>query len=239
MTISYLGYFFLFVTCVFWPLRSYRALRKHPIGQPITTPRPKRYAVGIALTLLQAALALWTAFDNGLPLFGSLRVNVLGIAATLVFLAITLGTLPWIVRHRSPGWRMRFFSILPTTTGERTAWLFICAIVAVSEEIIYRAVTFGLFYKLAGNYWIAIVLAAAVFALNHLVQGWISAGTIFIIGLGFHLLVRITGGLYAAIAAHFFYDLMAGIVFGRVARKESEKRAPSGEETLLPQPLED
>ena len=232
MTISYLGYFFLFINCIFWPLRSYRALRRHPIGQPIATPRPKRYAVGIVLTLFQAGLALGTAFDNSLPLFGSLRIDAPGIAATIAFIAITLGTLPWIVRHRSPGWKMRFFSILPATKGERTAWLFICVIVAISEEIIYRAVSFGLFYRLTGSYWIAITIAAAVFALNHLVQGWISAGTIFIIGLGFHLLVQITGGLYAAIAAHFIYDLLAGIIFGRIARKESGAGAKSDDQAL-------
>jgi membrane protease YdiL (CAAX protease family) len=223
MAISFLGYLFIFINCIFWPLRSYLALQKHPIGQPIDTPKAKRYAVGITLTLLQAAFALWTACDNHLALLGSFSAGIPGIIATLIFLAITLGTLPWMVRHRSDGWKMRFYSILPTTTGERTAWVFICIIVAVAEETIYRAVTLGLFYRLTGSYWMGALIAAAVFALNHLVQGWISAGTIFIIGMGFHLLVRITGGLYAAIAAHFFYDLLAGIIFGRIARKESEK----------------
>jgi membrane protease YdiL (CAAX protease family) len=239
MSISYLGYLFIFITCILWPLRSYLALRKHPLGQPITTPKAKRYAVGITLTLLQAGFATWIAFDNRLVIGGSFSVDITGIIATLIFLAITLGTLPWLVRHRSDGWKMRFYSILPTTTKERSAWIFICVLVAVGEEIIYRAVTFGLFYKLTGRYWIGAIIAAAVFALNHLVQGWISTGTIFVIGLGFHLLVRITGGLYAAIAAHFFYDLLAGIIFGRIARKESGKIESTQNETLVPQLIED
>jgi membrane protease YdiL (CAAX protease family) len=223
MAINYLGYLFIFINCILWPLRSYIALQKHPIGQPISTPKAKRYAVGITLTLLQTGFALWTAFDNHLAILGPFSIDIAGIVATLIFLTITLGTLPWLVQRRSAGWKMRFYSILPTTTREKTAWVFICIIVAVGEETIYRAVTLGIFYRLTGSYWIGAIIAAAVFALNHLVQGWISTGTILVIGLGFHLLVRITGGLYAAIAAHFLYDLLAGIIYGRIARRESEK----------------
>jgi membrane protease YdiL (CAAX protease family) len=220
MTIRLLAFCFLFINCVCWPLRSFLALRKHPIGQPIATPKGKRYISGIGFTLFQAVLALWTAYDSRLPVFGSLRIDLPGILVTIAFLAITLGTLPWLVQHRSPGWRMRFYSILPTTSGERAVWWFICILAAVAEEIVYRGVAFGLFYRLTGSFWAAAILAAVVFASHHLVQGWISAGTIFIVGLGFQLLVQITGGLYAAIAAHFVYDLVAGLVFGRAAQKE-------------------
>jgi membrane protease YdiL (CAAX protease family) len=81
-------------------------------------------------------------------------------------------------------------------------------------------VIFGLFYRLTESFWIAAGISSAVFAFNHLVQGWISAGTVFIIALGFHLLVFFTGGLYAAIAAHFIYDLLAGLFYGRKAPRE-------------------
>jgi membrane protease YdiL (CAAX protease family) len=223
MAISLLGYGFLLLICVLWPVRSYRALRKHPIGQPITVLKPKRYAVGLAFTLGKTGLALWTGIDNHLSLFGSLRISSLDILAIIVFLSVTLGTLPLQVKYRSAGWRMRFYSILPATTGERALWVFICIIVAVGEELAYRSVAWGLCYRLTGSYWISAVIISIAFALNHLVQGWGSAGTIFVIGLGLHLLVKLSGGLFTAIAAHFFYDLLAGLIFGRVAEREFGK----------------
>jgi membrane protease YdiL (CAAX protease family) len=235
MKINILGYLFLLVIGIYWPLRSYWALRKNPIGKPITTPKSKRYAVGITITIAQTAFAFLTAWYNPLPkLFGSSQITASGVLATIVFLAITLGTLPWLVKHRSAEWRMRFYSILPETARQRTAWVFICLIVAVGEEVLYRAVAWGLLYRLTGNYWIAGVIAALVFGLNHLVQGWISTGIIFFIGLGFHLLILISGGLYAAIAAHFIYDLCAGLIFGRLAQNEMRKITQAKDSTLSP-----
>lgn len=220
MNISFLGYCFLFLMCILWPVRSYKALRANPMGAPITTPKWKRYSIGITLTLAQTGFAFWTAANNQLRIFGNWNLSASGILATLIFAAITLGTLPWLVRHRSPAWRRRFYSILPATQAERAAWIGICIIVAVGEEVVYRAVVWGLFYKITGDYWTASVIAAAVFALNHLVQGWISIGTIFVIGLGFHLLVLITGGLSGAILGHFLYDFLAGWHFGKKALQE-------------------
>lgn len=220
MTITFLGYCFLTLICILWPLRSFQALRKNPIGSPITTPKWKRYFIGITLTLAQTGLAVWTAWDNGIPIFGNWGIPWPGILATILFLAATLGTLPWLVRRRSADWRSRFYSILPATSAERTAWIFICAMVATGEEILYRSVLWGLCNKFTDDYWVASIIAAAVFALNHLVQGWVSAGTIFVIGLGFHLLVQITGGLSAAILAHFVYDWVAGWHFGKRALLE-------------------
>lgn len=222
MTVSLPGYVFLLAIGVLLPLRSWLALRKHPLGAPIAAPKAKRYRVGITLTLLQAAFAFYVAVDNRLqPLFGSLRFDAATVLATLALLAVALWTLRWMVRHRSPGWRMRFYSILPETPRQRVVWVFICMIVAVAEEVLYRAVLWGLLERLTGDYWISALLASLVFALNHLVQGWISTGTIFVIGFGFHLLVDVSGGLYAAVAAHFVYDLSAGLCYSGAARKES------------------
>jgi membrane protease YdiL (CAAX protease family) len=234
MKIDIPGYLFLLVICIYWPLRSYGALRANPIGKPISTPKSKRYAVGITITLAQAAIAFLTAWYNQLPLFGSSQITAFGVLATIVFLAMTLGTLPWLVKHRSAEWRMRFYSILPETARQRTAWVFICMIVAVGEEVLYRAVAWELLYRLTGNYWIAGVIAALVFGLNHLVQGWVSTGIIFFIGLGFHLLILISGGLYAAIVAHFIYDLCAGLIFGRLAQNEMRKITQAEDSTLSP-----
>jgi membrane protease YdiL (CAAX protease family) len=234
MKIDILGYLFLLVICIYWPLRSYGALRANPIGKPISTPKSKRYAVGITITIAQAVIAFLTAWYNQLPLFGSSQITAFGVLATIVFLAMTLGTLPWLVKHRSAEWRMRFYSILPETAKQRTAWVFICMIVAVGEEVLYRAVAWELLYRLTGNYWIAGVIAALVFGLNHLVQGWVSTGIIFFIGLGFHLLILISGGLYAAIVAHFIYDLCAGLIFGRLAQNEMRKITQAEDSTLSP-----
>lgn len=236
MKIGFLGYLFLFTICIYWPLRSYRALRKNPIGNPISAPKSKRYAIGITITIAQAAFAFLVAWSDHIPLFGSRQITSSGILGLVVFLTVTLGSLPLLVKHRSTEWRMRFFSILPETARERTAWVFICVIVAVGEEVLYRAVLWSLIYRLTGSYWIAAVIAAMVFALNHLVQGWFSTGSIFIIGLGFHLLIQISGGLYAAILAHFIYDLSAGLIYGRVARKETRKLAEA-ENSALASPL--
>lgn len=234
MKISFLEFLFLNIICIFWPLRSFLTLRKNPIGKPISAPKSKRYLVGITITIAQAAFAFLVAWNSRLPIFGSRQITSAGIFATVIFLVITLGSLPLLVKHRSAEWRMRFYSILPETARERTAWVLICMIVAVGEEVLYRAVLWGLLYRLTGNYWIAVVIAAIVFALNHLVQGWFSTSTIFIIGLLFHLLIQFSGGLYAAIVAHFIYDLFAGLIFGWVAQKETKKIAEAENAALSP-----
>jgi hypothetical protein len=112
MTISLLGYCFLFIICIFWPLRSYLALQKHPIGQAIVAPKHRRYIFGLLLTLLQTGFAWWISMDNSIPLWGSFQIHLSGILATALFLAITLGTLPWLVKRRSPGSRRDFWSLL-------------------------------------------------------------------------------------------------------------------------------
>jgi membrane protease YdiL (CAAX protease family) len=56
-------------------------------------------------------------------------------------------------------------------------------------------------------------------------QGWRSAALIVLLALGFHLLVLLTGSLYAAMAVHTAYDVTAGWTMGRFAREHAAQVA--------------
>jgi membrane protease YdiL (CAAX protease family) len=72
---------------------------------------------------------------------------------------------------------------------------------------------------LTGSLWAAALIASAVFGFSHLVQGWKSAGIVTGVALALHGLVVASGTLLIAIGAHFLYDLIAGLAFGRLGHE--------------------
>jgi membrane protease YdiL (CAAX protease family) len=61
----------------------------------------------------------------------------------------------------------------------------------------------------------AVLIASIVFALAHVIQGWQSAGVIFLIALGAHVLVIAGQSLFPVMAAHALYDAIAGTLMPR------------------------
>ena len=101
----------------------------------------------------------------------------------------------------------------------RLLWLAVSLAAGVSEEITYRGVFFLLLHRVTGSVLAAALLAAAAFGLAHVVQGRESVLVIFGIALLAQTLVLVTGTLLVAMAVHVAYDVPAGPVYGRLARR--------------------
>jgi membrane protease YdiL (CAAX protease family) len=105
--------------------------------------------------------------------------------------------------------KKRLIAFFPNNAQERVIWIAVSFSIALSEEIVYRAVLFGLFYRLLGTYWTAGIDSAAFFAFAHRSYGRISVGSTFVVGLVLQWFVRISGGLYISIAVHFIHNYLA------------------------------
>jgi membrane protease YdiL (CAAX protease family) len=92
-------------------------------------------------------------------------------------------------------------------------------VAGVAEEMAYRGVTMTILWYALGNPWAAALVCAVAFALAHATQGWKSGVIIFVIGLLMHGLVAITGTLVPAMIVHVAYNLIAGGLIVREARR--------------------
>lgn len=145
----------------------------------------------------------------------------------IVFLALNhLGVeyLEW--KHASPEYRRRIKHFCPQSLRERFLFVPTTLVAAFTEEVVFRAVFFGLFYQVSGNYWIASVASAVFFSISHIKWSLSAVLTTFFVGLGLQYLVFVSGGLYLPIAVHFIHNLINGIIYGRIStgkHKESQE----------------
>src|SRR5205085_1500036 len=98
----------------------------------------------------------------------------------------------------------------------------LCLAAGVCEELVYRGTTAVLLTRLTGNLLAAIVIASAVFALAHVIQGRRAAIVVFCIALGAHALVFLTKSLFPVMAVHALYDAVGGVLMSRWYRRELE-----------------
>lgn len=108
-------------------------------------------------------------------------------------------------------------------------WLGLCA--GVSEEIVYRAVLFQIIAEVTSSEGVALLVCVVVFAVVHLPQGTRGAYGIALLGICFHILYFVSGGLVAPIVAHATYDMA---IFTVLYRREIQ----SARSIELPQTLE-
>ncbi len=113
----------------------------------------------------------------------------------------------------------KVYLFMPHGPLEKGLWVVISALAGFGEELIYRGVLWELLTRLTGSLSLAALLAAIAFALGHSYQGWQSLLVIFVFSLLFHALVWLTGSLAPAMAAHFLYDLTAGMMYSHFGVK--------------------
>lgn len=198
------------------------ATRK-PNGETPHLPRRTAYVKGVTSGVLFAGIALVVGFLNQIPILGSSRIDIALFLLASGFLALNLGldSLEW--KYMSAARKKRLRSYLPDATPERVLWVPVSLVVAIGEEIVFRAVLLGILYQMVGDYWIAAVISAVFFAFIHLASwGWLSLIDLFFVALGLQWLVQVSGGLYIAIAVHFFHNLINGIVYGAMSKTGSE-----------------
>ncbi|MGG4395144.1 CPBP family intramembrane glutamic endopeptidase [Paenibacillus thiaminolyticus] len=91
--------------------------------------------------------------------------------------------------------------------GKRPVWhiIVICLIVGICEELLFR----GAVQHAFGPYWTSILFAAIhVRYLRH----WLPTLMVFLISYALGTVYEWTGTLWAPIAAHFFIDLIMGLI---------------------------
>ncbi len=208
-----------FITCCIY-LTIFAILKSR-----MKAPQKKSYPASIIVALTLAIFALFVASKERIPIFGSRQIDLETILFGSALLASNFCISPLVRKYTPATLRERNASFLPHTTKERLWWVLVSLVIGVGEEIVYRAVLFGLFLKMIGDYWIAGLMSAVLFALAHARFGLIGTLNIFFVGIALQWLVKVSGGLYASMAVHFVYNLSAGIVYGA-----SRKAEPQGEQ---------
>jgi membrane protease YdiL (CAAX protease family) len=165
-------------------------------------------------------MALFAARYEGIDLFPAPRPGVQNLLLALAFLVPSLGTLPWRWSWRSRESKQRQMWRLPQRSSDLAWWLGVALIAGTVEEIVYRGVMLQLWWRVLDTWWPAVAICSVVFALAHLVQGWRTVAVICVMTVGMHLIVRATGDLYTAMAIHVVYDVLAGVVLLRLAKRD-------------------
>ncbi len=223
MSVTAPGWVFLFLATVYIPFAAIRGARR--VRQPGGTPTRVQHLVSVVITQgMGLFVALSAARYEYIELFPSPHVGWKNAAMAAAFLVPTLATLPLRWSWRSREEKQRMMWMLPNKPSDLAWWVGVSLVAGIVEEIVYRGVMVELWQRVLGSWWPAVLVCSAAFALAHFVQG---VRTVVIIGLfaiGNHLIVRASGDLYTAMAIHFVYDLLAGVILLRLATRDGVTR---------------
>ncbi len=187
-------------------------------GRRLPIPRPVFYWQTILLQVILYALALVAAATNLIVLNVVPRTPRALWALALLGVALLALRVFWPTRSDQS--KDRLCDLLPHDRSELMPYLLLCLVAAIAEEVAYRGVAYRLLFRLSHSIVIAVAVAAFVFALGHMVQGWRSAAVIFVFAVGFHAVVIVGQSLLPAIVVHFAYDAIAGLVVPRWCARE-------------------
>jgi membrane protease YdiL (CAAX protease family) len=191
------------------------------VRQPGRTPSRVQHLASVFMTqAITLPPALLAARYDDIRLFPPLSVGVFNLALVLGFLVPTLGTLPMRWSWKSEVEKRRLIWMLPHDSADLWWWSIVALTAGIVEEIIYRGVMIALWQRILGSWWAAMMVCVAVFSLVHFLQGWRAMAAIALTAMAAHLIVRATGDLYTAMTVHFVYDLIAGVVLLRCARRD-------------------
>ena len=161
----------------------------------------------------------------GIGLFGPYRVTGAGVlAAAAILAAAVIGLQPSWRRQAAAGDR-RVQLIAPIDGPDHLLWTAISVLAGIGEEVSYRGVMYWIMVQLTGSMAASAAIAAAIFGISHVGQGWKAVLVVTGFALAFQGLVIATGSLYPAMAVHILYDLIAGISYGRYVRALARSNA--------------
>lgn len=180
------------------------------------------YLQSMVMQIGLTALAFYAAKNDEVTVSIQSKFTVLSIAAAVGYIAIAL-TIAWLSQKFSKDKEeSTLHHILPDTIGERLMWIAACVVAAVCEEYIYRGVLFQLIMTYVNYIWIAAaLLSAVVFAFGHGTQGEKAILQIIPFAVGFQFLAWISGGLLLPMIAHFFYNILVEILFGKKIKEDA------------------
>ena len=204
---------FLLWVLLLHPATAWHGYRKLARGEPIG-PKLYRFRLSFYVILLSTLMALAVAVTNQLPLPWAASTSSLFLGLT--FSAIYLVSATSKRRQVDPAQEERIRLLYaPTNTKEWiwAVWVGLCA--GVGEEIVYRGVLFQIISLLTSSASVALLVCVLAFALAHLPQGTRATYGIALLGICFHILYFVSGGLAAPIVAHAVYDVAILTVFYR------------------------
>jgi membrane protease YdiL (CAAX protease family) len=219
MNLTIPGAVFLVATCVLLPLMAIRSALR--VRRPGGTPTRAQYLTSVFVSQgMLLVLALSAARSEFIWLFPRRSFGVTNILLAVAFLVPALGTLPMRWAKKSEESRQRMMWMVPQRTDDLWWWALLALTAGIVEEIVYRGVMFKLWLRILGSWWLAVAVCVLVFALVHYVQGRRAMALIALFAFVFHMIVLVTGDLYTAMAVHFIYDFLAGVMVLRLARRD-------------------
>ena len=233
MAITPSGAVFLFLTTAYIPFLAIRSGRR--VQKAAVTPTRVQHLVSVFLTqALGLFVALLAAAYEEIELFPRPHIGWLNVALVVAFLVPSLGSLPWRWSWRTTESKRRMMWMLPNRSSDLAWWVLVALVAGIVEEIVYRGVMVQLWERLLGGWWPAVAVCAIAFGVAHFVQGWRTVAVIVVLAVGNHLIVRATGDLYTAMAIHFTYDMLAGVILLRLAKRDGVARTETSAAPVSP-----
>lgn len=185
-------------------------------------PRMPFYLQAIVLQFILFAIAVGTAFSNGLHVAFTLPIQSRpwAIGGWVLVAAVAILIIGWSAASNEA--RDRVSMIVPRSALERLVWIAVCASAAIAEETAYRGTLLRLLEQMTGDWTVGAVIASILFGLAHLLQGWKSVPFVIVFGFVLHLVTGITGSLAICIIIHFSYDMAAGLIIPMLPDKRQQ-----------------
>jgi membrane protease YdiL (CAAX protease family) len=223
--LAYLAVFVLFI-----PWIALKSKRHLDAGKP-APPRAARIRSVLVFQGLMIGLGLLLERQWELRLLPPPGFTGRQLLIALGLFALLAASIPWRWRSLPEGERRRATLLMPRSGRDVPAWVLISCLAGFGEELNYRGVLVAVLTAATGNWWIAVAVSIAAFSLAHAAQSWRKAGMVAAFSVVFQAAVVLAGSLLPAMLAHAAYDIVAGLVFGRLARNLPEPPAPSAAAT--------
>jgi len=204
---------FLVWVLVLHPAAAWRGYKRLARGEPIGS-KVYRFRLSFYVILCSTLIALAVAVTRqlALPWAASASSFMFG----LIFSTALVVSVTCQKKRVDPAQQERI-RLLYAPTG-RTEWILgvwvgLCA--GIGEEIVYRAVLFQIIAQVTSSAAVALLVCVLAFALAHLPQGVRATYGVALLGICFHILYFVSGGLVAPIVAHATYDIAIFTIFYR------------------------
>lgn len=196
-----------------------------PGGTPAFPPRAKIFIS----TLIVLGMTFWLAWATGrtfgYEIFSIEQLGAREIVAGLAALAASFGlrALSRAIRTEEERRKLPVYTLMPRTGAEWVLYVATAVAAGIAEEAAYRGVGMAVLTWATGSALFSATVLAIAFGLAHITQEWKSVGIVILMALLMHALVEYTGTLVIAMVVHAGYDIAAGVLGSREARRfESE-----------------
>lgn len=210
------GLFVLFQLYIVWKVWASRAKLSE---MKVLPARSRHYTSTLIGEAFLVFISLAVAYALGLRLFPRVVPTPADLMMGLIAcVALVLFMIPRWKAAVKKGSRRLYF-LMPEGPKEKALWVAVSAAAGFCEEITYRGVLYWVLIALTGQWWLAALVSALIFAGAHANQSWLSMAIIFGFALVFQALAIRTGSLYVSMLVHFLYDVVAGFTYAKLGRE--------------------